>query len=111
MELHADTGRRLEAVDRDGRLHLLSCGAALHHARVALAAAGHAVTVERVPDPARPVLLARITLAGPAPADPEARRLAAAVPQRRTDRRAFTGREVAGEELTALRRLVEVEGR
>jgi nitroreductase len=110
MELYADAGRRLDVVDRDGRQQLLSVGAALHHARVALAAAGHEATVERLPDPAKPELLARITLGGTGPADPEARRLAAAIPRRRTDRRAFTGREVTAAELTALRKLVEAEG-
>ena len=54
LELFADTSRRLEAVDRNGRLLLLSCGAA----RVVLAA-GLATTVERVPDIDRFELLAR----------------------------------------------------
>ena len=58
LELFADTSRRLEAVDRNGRLLLLSCGAARHHARVVLAA-GLATTVERVPDIDRFELLAR----------------------------------------------------
>ena len=45
LELWADTSRRLDAIDRDGRLLLLSCGAALHHARVALAATGHTLSL------------------------------------------------------------------
>lgn len=110
MELYADTGRQLGTVDPEGRLLLLSCGAALHHARIALAAAGWAADVERLPDPERPDLLARITLGEKIPADPEAQRMAAAIPRRRTDRRAFGERRVSDEMLTRLRRFVEFEG-
>ncbi|GIM88318.1 Acg family FMN-binding oxidoreductase [Paractinoplanes toevensis] len=110
MDLFADVSRRLDTVDRDGRLLLLSCGAALHHARVTLAAAGHPAVVERIPDPARPELLARVRLGEPAAPDAEAQRLADAITIRRTDRRAFGPRPVPEEELTALRRLVEAEG-
>ena len=109
LELHADADRRLDATDPEGRL-LLSCGAALHHARTALAAAGWTAVVQRLPEDGDGTLLARIRLGGPAPADPAAQRLAAAIPRRRTDRRAFGDREVAEEQLTALRRLVEREG-
>jgi hypothetical protein len=66
--------------------------------------------VDRLPDPARPGLLARIHLGSPVPADPEAVRMAAAVTRRRTDRRAFGDRRVTGETLSRLRRLVEDEG-
>ncbi|MEU4240710.1 nitroreductase [Actinoplanes sp. NPDC026619] len=110
MELWSDASRRLDTVDRDGRLLLLSCGAALHHARVTLAAAGHPAVVWRLPDPARPALLARLRLAAPAEPDPEAARLADAIHRRRTDRRAFGDVPVADAELTVLRRLVESEG-
>ncbi|MDF3051341.1 MAG: nitroreductase, partial [Pseudonocardia sp.] len=40
VALFADQRRRLWATDRDARDLILSCGAALHHLRVALAAAG-----------------------------------------------------------------------
>lgn len=110
MELLADPDRRVDSVDPAGRLLLLSCGAALHHARVALAAEGRSATVERLPDPQRPDLLARIHLGPAVPADPQAVRMAAAIPRRRTDRRAFGARLVPEQELTALRRSVEAEG-
>jgi nitroreductase len=110
MELFADSDRRVESIDPDGRLLLLSCGAALHHARVALNAAGWAAEVERFPDSGRPGLLARITLGGNIPPDPENQRMAAATQRRRTDRRAFGDRVVPEEELTKLRRYVECEG-
>ncbi|GAA0559155.1 NAD(P)H nitroreductase [Paractinoplanes ferrugineus] len=70
LSLYADADRRLDTVDPDSRLLLLSCGAVLHHARVWLAAAGHTALVERFPDPAQPQLLARITLNPPLPPAP-----------------------------------------
>jgi nitroreductase len=62
-DLHAVPSRQLAITDPDGRSAVLSCGAALHHARTALAAEGWAVDVTRLPDPAEPSWLARITLA------------------------------------------------
>jgi nitroreductase len=110
LELSAEESRRLDTTDPDGRLLLISCGTALHHARTALAAAGFAVTVDRFPDPAHPHLLARIHLGAAVPPDPEAQRMAAAIPRRRTDRRAFGDRQVSAAMLTRLRRFVEFEG-
>lgn len=110
MELLADPDRRVESIDPDGRLLLLSCGAALHHARVALNAAGRAVKVDRLPDPGDPALLARITVGAETTSDPECQRMVAAIERRHTDRRAFGARPVTGDELTKLRRFVEYEG-
>jgi nitroreductase len=110
MELATDPARRLGATDPEGRLILLSCGTALHHARTALAAAGWTATIDRIPDEKRPDLLARVTVTGRAEPDPAAERLAGAIPRRRTDRRAFGDRRVAEETVTGLRRLVEAEG-
>jgi hypothetical protein len=110
MALCADSTRRLDSTDSDGRLLLLSCGAALHHARTALAATGWSAEVTRFPDETRPELVARIRLGGQVPPDPEAQRMAAAIPRRRTDRRAFGERCVTEQELTRLRRRVESEG-
>jgi nitroreductase len=47
LELHAVSRRQLRAGDPEGRLLILSCGAALHHARVALEAEGWRYTVDR----------------------------------------------------------------
>jgi hypothetical protein len=110
MDLHADPDRRLHTTDPDGRLLLLSCGAALHHARIALAATGHTVTVNRLPDPNQPHLLARLTLGPPAPPDPQAVTQAAAISRRHTDRRAFSDRPVTDHTLTDLRHTVEAQG-
>jgi nitroreductase len=110
MELRADPGRRLQVTDPDSRLLLLSCGGALYHARIALAAAGRAVTVDRLPIQDQPDLLARLRLGGPAPADPQAVDLTAAISRRHTDRRAFGDRPVSEQTLTELRRIVESQG-
>lgn len=109
LELRADPDRQLAATDPDGRLLTLSCGAALHHARVFLAAAGWAVTVERRPDPADPALLARLRATGPAHLDVAAARLVDAIPRRRTDRRAYGDRPVPEPVLARLRAAVEAE--
>jgi nitroreductase len=110
MELYADRDRRLSYTDRDGRLLMLSCGAALHHARIALAASGWAVRVDRLPDENRPDLLARLHLGKQIPADPEAVMMAGALKRRRSDRRAFADRAVSPEAITRFRRFVESEG-
>ena len=60
LELYADRSRQLPALDPDGRSVLLSCGAALELARLGFAAAGWRTEVDRLPDPDRPDLLARI---------------------------------------------------
>ncbi|MEU9827288.1 Acg family FMN-binding oxidoreductase [Micromonospora chersina] len=109
LELRADPDRQLAVTDPEGRLLTLSCGAALHHARVFLAAAGWAVTVERRPDPADPALLARLRATGPADLDVAAARLVEAIPRRRTDRRAYGDRPVPEPVLARLRAAVEAE--
>lgn len=110
MELRVAPGRHLPATDPEHRLMLLSCGGALHHARVALAAEGRQVTVDRIPDAGRPDLLARLHLGGPVPPDLDARLLAGAISRRRTDRRAFGDRPVSSRTLSGLRRAVEAQG-
>lgn len=110
LRLYADRDRALRATDPDGRLLMLSCGAALHHARVALEAAGWTPHVERLPDAGETELLARITVAGAAPADQRTERMAAAITARRTDRRAFGDRAVPEQLLVELRGVVETEG-
>ena len=51
IELHADWTRHLAATDPDRRDVLLSCGAALHHLQVALAASNMVAHVHRLPNP------------------------------------------------------------
>ena len=51
VQLHADWNRHLVATDPDRRDLVVSCGAALHHLLVALAAQGLEAEVDRIPDP------------------------------------------------------------
>lgn len=87
LDLFASRDRRLPNTDPDGHLLVLSCGAALHHAQVALAAEAWGCTVERCPDPADPDHLARVTLTGPIEVSPDAMRLFQTMRVRHTDRR------------------------
>ena len=91
LRLRADRSRQLLVNDADGRLLTVSCGAALHHARLALAVLGRAVRVELMPDPADPDLFATIDLTdAPHDASDAERAAYAAITQRRTDRRAYS---------------------
>ena len=51
LHLYADPTRHLPHADPDRRDLLISCGAALHHCIVALAALGWQAKVRRMPDP------------------------------------------------------------
>jgi nitroreductase len=89
LHLYADTSRHLPHTDPDRRDLMLSCGMTLHHAVVALAALGWRARVHRLPNPADPLHLASIELS-PSRIDDHDVALAAAIPQRRTDRRHFS---------------------
>lgn len=109
LGLRVDRRRRLRVADREGRLLMQSCGAALHHARLALAAAGRRVNVERLPDPHDPELLATVGLTGFQDPDMEAAALVSVVSLRRTDRRPVTERSVEPASLDAIRAAAEGE--
>jgi len=82
---------------------LISCGAALFTARLALRAAGYAPRAQILPDPARPLLVARLSWPHRlAPTGYECR-LSAQVRQRRTHRGGFDPLPLAPELLTVLR--------
>jgi nitroreductase len=108
--LRVDPDRRLDVTDPDGRLLMLSLGAALHHAEITIRAEGWHVLADRLPDPSDPTLIARLRIGGYAPTDDTARRLSAAIAHRRTDRRAFGDRTVPDALLGELRRAVEAQG-
>ena len=62
LHLYADPTLHLKHTDPDGRDLLVSCGAALNHCGVALAALGWQAKIQRLPNPAQPDHLASITL-------------------------------------------------
>lgn len=101
LELYADHQRRLAVADPQGRELVISCGAALHHARIAARALGWEPTVRRSPEAAAPALLARIRLTPAIPPRSAAGDLAA-LHERRTDRRRFTSWPVPQERVEEL---------
>jgi nitroreductase len=109
VHLFADTSRLLPATDPDGRDLLISCGATLHHLRVALAAEGWATTVTRLPNPSQPDHLAAICFHQQTPSAEDIA-LASAIPQRRTDRRRFSSWSVPPNLLDDLTKLATEQG-
>ena len=84
----ADARHQLPRTDADRRDLLLSCGSALHHCTVGLAAMGWLATIDRLPDPADPDHLAAIEMVRRPPSELDVM-LAAAIGRRRTDRRNY----------------------
>jgi len=102
LSLYADPARQLAAADPAGREMRISCGAALFTARLALRAAGYVPQARILPDPARPLLVARLSWQrGPAPTEYE-RRLSAQVRSRRAHRGGFDPLPLAPELLAVL---------
>ena len=98
LEIHADPARRLQVLDPVGRQMLISCGCALFNARVSVAASGLHAEVERMPDPTRPNLLARVravAVSGEAGPGPDVlAMLDESIDSRRTNRRRFSDETV-----------------
>src|SRR5688572_19511848 len=79
LDLYAEHDRQLPVTDPMGRLLTLSCGAALHHVRLAIAAEGWHTEVRRLPDAGDPDRLATLTLTDRAAPDPRVTRLEQAI--------------------------------
>jgi hypothetical protein len=101
IDLYADRGRQLRVADPTGRNLVISCGAALHHARVAAIALGMPADVVRMPDPGNDDHLATLELR-PGPRPPDALENLTALGRRVTDRRRFTSWPVPEERLARL---------
>ena len=101
IDLFADWHRHLVTTDPDRRDLVLSCGAALHHLEVALAARGLEAHIERLPDPEDESHIATVTVQ-PGTPDPADAELFPAIARRRTDRRRMSHRPVPPAELEAL---------
>lgn len=110
LELRADRSRQLPVADPDGLLLVESCGTALHHARLSLAAAGWVVDVACLPSGTEPDLLARLTVTGRGTPDAAAAQQVAAVRRRCTDRRPVADRPVPEQSLMAISAAVVAEG-
>jgi hypothetical protein len=108
LELHADNDRQLRALDPTGRQLVISCGCALFNARVGLAA-DRVVQIDRLPDPAQPDVLARLTvLDEPAPWTPLVR-LDPMIDRRHTNRRDFFDQDVPPDVIYELTTAAEQE--
>ena len=109
LELRGDSDRQLRALDPTGRQMVISCGCALFNARVGLAAE-RVVQVDRLPNPAEPDLLARLTLLDqPARRMPPVR-LDPMIDRRHTNRRDFFDEDVPPEVIYELTTAAEQEG-
>jgi hypothetical protein len=109
IDLYADPSRHVPATDPEGRDLVISCGAALHHLVVALAAHGWAGRVRRLPDPQLPDHLATVELTPCTPTRTDVD-MAAVIPRRRTDRRRFGPWPVPGEVIGGMIELAEGQG-
>jgi nitroreductase len=89
VELLLDETRLLPSLDPLAREAVVACGAALLNLRLALRGAALGTHVSLCPDPARPELLARLTVGGRAVESDEDRPLRQAIPLRGTHRGAF----------------------
>jgi nitroreductase len=110
LDLWAERSRRLSVTDPDGRMLTISCGAALHHARVALAAEGYLPDVRPFPEPGNPDHLARVRIAAQVPVTPAAMRLYHTISLRHTDRRPVTPEPVDEPSLQTIIDAVHAEG-
>ncbi|HEY7222474.1 MAG TPA: nitroreductase [Micromonosporaceae bacterium] len=111
LDLFADLDRAVTSVDPDRRLLTISCGAALHHACVALRAEGLTPEIQRCPDAGCSEHLASITIADEHPATPAEVELAHAIEARRSERRSFSaGKRVAPSDVDLLRRRATLYG-
>ena len=108
LELHQDRSYKV-GLDVAWRGSAVALGAAVWNARVAAAAHGRAVTVERFPDPDRPLLAATVTLGGEH--HDERAELAQAIWDRTTNRNpGDPSVPVPDADVEAWRRAAEAEG-
>jgi hypothetical protein len=89
ISLYADTCRRLEVADPDGREMMISCGAALFTLRLALRSLSYVPQTRVLPDPLDPTLVAQVSWPERGAMREPERRLFVQVRQRRTHRDAF----------------------
>jgi hypothetical protein len=102
ISLYADASRQLRVADPTGREMMISCGAALFTARLALRSLGYIPQTRVLPDPGQPSLVARVGWQRRAdPAEYE-QQLFGWVQQRRTHRGGFGPLPLAPELLTTL---------
>lgn len=112
LDLHIERSRLRNITGLDTRLATLGCGAALHHARVSLAAQGWRATVTRMPDAGDPDHLAHLRIDGhtPAPIEALTMRRAQTIRLRHAGHQPAVGHPVGRDKLHAITTAVEAEG-
>lgn len=94
LNLYVDRSRQLPVLDPEARQLVISCGAALLHARLAARSIGRQPGVRLLPESADGDLLTRIDLSAGSPPTTRERRLVEAMPSRHTNRQVFDQRSV-----------------
>src|SRR5215831_1789613 len=89
ISLYADTQRQLHVADPNGREMMISCGAALVTAWLALRSLGYLPRVCLLPDPGQPLLVARVSWQQRAACTEFEQQMFGQVRQRRTHRGGF----------------------
>jgi len=110
ISLHADNRRQLKVADSCGREMLMSCGAALFTTRLALRGLGLVAESRVLPDPADPLLVARIRWRRQAATTEYEQLLLNQVTRRRTHRGGFESVPLAPGLLDALRQAAAGDG-
>lgn len=118
LDLRLERRRVLTVSDPNARLAVLSCGAALHHARIHLAVEGWRVATARVPDSDDPDLLARLRVGDVAPDGGDAvapdggdvAGMVRAALRRRTNRRGTPGAPLDRHRVDSIRESVRGQG-
>ncbi len=103
ISLYADAARQLRVADPGGREMLISCGAALFTARLALRSLDLVPETSVLPDPGQPLLVARVSWPQRAARTEFEQRLFGQVRQRRTHRGGFDPAPLPPGLLAALR--------
>jgi nitroreductase len=103
INVYADGGRQLMVADPEGREMMISCGAALFTARLALRSLGYIPQASVLPDPGQPLLVARVSWDERAECTELEQALFGQVRQRRTHRGGFDLVPLPPGVLTALR--------
>ncbi len=109
IEIRADFSRRLEFLDPTSRQLYVSCGAAVHHLKVALRGVGFDADVVLVPDGDAAHVATVVVRPGEAPSSDEIA-MSAAIASRHTQREPFALRQPSHATLEDLRRAAESEG-
>ncbi len=110
VELVADLNRSLPIIDPANRELIISCGAALHHLRLATRYFGYASKVDYFPNESYPELLARLSLGLSCETHTEDILLFNAIQKRRTNRMPFLPDPIPESLIDVLEQIAAREG-